>query len=101
MTLEQQLLEHVAKNEKDHDVLTEVHSLVQQILEQTKKTNGRVTHCEEDVKGLTNWKFTIVGGMSLFTLVILPALWIIFTQVKNNTFAITKNATVIERFLDK
>ena len=56
--------------QKDHDLIIEIHTNVTAILEQCKKTNGRVT-------ALESWRNYIAGGLALFCILGLPIAWFI------------------------
>ena len=64
--------------QKDHDILVEVHTNVAAILEQCKKTNGRIT-------ALESWRNYIAGGLALFCLLGLPMMWIMMNDVKQDS----------------
>jgi len=56
---------------------------------QTKKTNGRVN-------GLENWRSYVAGGLAVITIVGLPMLWILITDVKElrESKVISSNLTI-------
>lgn len=69
---------------KDHDTVTEMKGMLKQILEQTTRTNGRVTKCEDNINNLMYWKNYIAGGLSLICIVGLPLLFILVNDVKKD-----------------
>lgn len=56
-------------NEEQHN---SIHTTSQAILEQTLKTNGRVTKLEEKVTKIEDWKSKIIGGLFFSQILILP-----------------------------
>lgn len=50
------------------------------ILDQTTKTNGRVTHLEGETSALKLWRAWIIGGMAASTL-LLPTLAALITYI--------------------
>lgn len=54
-----------------------------EIKEQTTKTNGRVTKLEEGVMSLTNYKYLMVGGLSVITLLVIPLVIYVWNQNMN------------------
>ena len=63
------------QQQKDHDLLIEIHTIVKQTHEQACKTNGRVTKLEA-------WRNYIGGGIALFCIFGLPMLWMLLNDVK-------------------
>jgi len=69
-------------DQKDHDNLIRFETKLDAILAQTIKTNGRITCAEEKIITLQNWKNYIAGGIALFCVIGLPALWILVNDVR-------------------
>lgn len=65
------------QQQKDHDLIIEIHTNVTSILAQCLKTNGRVT-------ALESWRNYIAGGLSLLCLIGLPMLWILIGDIKQS-----------------
>jgi len=51
-----------------------MHALLKDILEQTKKTNGRVSQLE-------NWKAFVLGAIAILTTLILPVVFMVASEV--------------------
>lgn len=69
------IIETITRNDKDtRESLTRIELKSASIEEQTKKTNGRVSSLE-------NWKGYVIGFCACFSIVVLPALFIIAKAV--------------------
>lgn len=51
-----------------------IHTMLKDILEQTKRTNGRVS-------ALENWKAFVLGALAIITTLLLPIVFMIISEV--------------------
>jgi hypothetical protein len=70
-------LQHKALLESIKNFHENTETTLANILEQTQRTNGRVTKLED-------WKQYMAGGIALFCIVGLPMLWILVNDVRSS-----------------
>jgi hypothetical protein len=66
------------KNREIDEKFGALHQKLDLILEQTQKTNGRVTKLEDKTEDLSMWKNIQVGAISIISMIVLPLVVYIF-----------------------
>jgi len=93
--------ENYSKRELDFHFVT-INDKLDSILEQTTRTNGRVTRCEVDLISqktsgrIANWAF----GLTV-PLILSMAVWIFFNQLEEIRTDIHKHDIEYQKLLDK
>ena len=93
--------ENYSKRELDFHFVT-INDKLDSILEQTTRTNGRVTKCEENILmgktsgKIANWAF----GLTV-PLIIGMAVWIFFNQLEEIRYDLEKHDREYQSLLDK
>jgi hypothetical protein len=93
--------ENYSKREIDYH-LTVINEKLDSILEQTTKTNGRVTECEKNISmvknsgTVANWAF----GLTI-PLILGMAVWIFFNQLEDIRYDLDKHDKEYQSLLDK
>jgi hypothetical protein len=57
-----------------HDSLSSINKTMNEVLEQTKKTNGRVSNLE-------NWRAYILGAVAVLTALVLPIVFMVVNEI--------------------
>ena len=57
-----------------HDSLSSINKTMNEVLEQTKKTNGRVSNLE-------NWRAYILGAVAVLTALVLPVVFMVVNEI--------------------
>jgi hypothetical protein len=93
--------ENYSKREIDYH-FTVINEKLDSILEQTIRTNGRVTECEKNISmvknsgTVANWAF----GLTI-PLIIGMAVWIFFNQIEDIRYDLDKHDIEYQKLLDK